>query len=385
MPKEDRSDWVAVEPEFQHGATTSAIKKATSAYQFFQKEVSASVRDEVVQKYGSFDIAKHGSMIRDKWNTLSDDEKAKYYTMQQNDYSRFAKETHLADIAALERKEKLRQERDTIMFDDDLDGNTKRTTRHKWDKVQRKKMKQMQAKVKKADGMEFNEDDDEEEEAGSWDGSDDSSTEKKKKAKASQPKRELTQKQIEHREKSRQEKNEKEAYIAERQFDLRKERTEQAKRRLDFLLKQSNIFSHFGNVKEDAAKFGSGTRSGTIPVQTKRKSENDEANEAGLDTSRRRVDDDDDDKDDEAMALAEADEHEATFLTQQPTTLGFGKMRDYQLEGLNWMIRLQENGVNGILADGMVIDINIAALCALKIRLTRFFPSSLMVSRNGSR
>jgi SWI/SNF-related matrix-associated actin-dependent regulator of chromatin subfamily A member 5 len=28
-------------------------------------------------------------------------------------------------------------------------------------------------------------------------------------------------------------------------------------------------------------------------------------------------------------------------------------MRQYQLEGLNWMIRLQENGVNGILADEM--------------------------------
>ncbi len=26
-------------------------------------------------------------------------------------------------------------------------------------------------------------------------------------------------------------------------------------------------------------------------------------------------------------------------------------MRGYQLEGLNWMVRLQENGVNGILAD----------------------------------
>ena len=49
--------------------------------------------------------------------------------------------------------------------------------------------------------------------------------------------------------------------------------------------------------------------------------------------------------------LAEADEHQATFLTSQPTTLGFGTMRPYQLEGLNWMIRLQENGVNGILAD----------------------------------
>ena len=28
-------------------------------------------------------------------------------------------------------------------------------------------------------------------------------------------------------------------------------------------------------------------------------------------------------------------------------------VRSYQLEGLNWMIRLQENGINGILADEM--------------------------------
>lgn len=27
--------------------------------------------------------------------------------------------------------------------------------------------------------------------------------------------------------------------------------------------------------------------------------------------------------------------------------------RDYQLEGLNWMVRLQDNGINGILADEM--------------------------------
>ncbi|RXI07072.1 hypothetical protein DVH24_026208 [Malus domestica] len=30
-----------------------------------------------------------------------------------------------------------------------------------------------------------------------------------------------------------------------------------------------------------------------------------------------------------------------------------GKMRDYQLAGLNWLIRLYENGINGILADEM--------------------------------
>jgi hypothetical protein len=27
--------------------------------------------------------------------------------------------------------------------------------------------------------------------------------------------------------------------------------------------------------------------------------------------------------------------------------------REYQLEGLNWMVRLMDNGINGILADEM--------------------------------
>lgn len=29
-------------------------------------------------------------------------------------------------------------------------------------------------------------------------------------------------------------------------------------------------------------------------------------------------------------------------------------MRDYQIRGLNWLISLQHNGINGILADEMV-------------------------------
>ena len=31
-----------------------------------------------------------------------------------------------------------------------------------------------------------------------------------------------------------------------------------------------------------------------------------------------------------------------------------GTMRDYQIEGLNWLIKLYDNGINGILADEMV-------------------------------
>lgn len=30
-----------------------------------------------------------------------------------------------------------------------------------------------------------------------------------------------------------------------------------------------------------------------------------------------------------------------------------GEMRDYQIVGLNWLIRIYENGLNGILADEM--------------------------------
>lgn len=39
-----------------------------------------------------------------------------------------------------------------------------------------------------------------------------------------------------------------------------------------------------------------------------------------------------------------------------------GEMRDYQIRGLNWMISLFENGINGILADEMVLKLTYAFL-----------------------
>lgn len=38
---------------------------------------------------------------------------------------------------------------------------------------------------------------------------------------------------------------------------------------------------------------------------------------------------------------------------ESPTYIKGGEMRDYQIRGLNWMISLYENGINGILADEM--------------------------------
>lgn len=36
-----------------------------------------------------------------------------------------------------------------------------------------------------------------------------------------------------------------------------------------------------------------------------------------------------------------------------------GEMRDYQVHGLNWLISLHQNGVNGILADEMGLGMDI--------------------------
>lgn len=40
-------------------------------------------------------------------------------------------------------------------------------------------------------------------------------------------------------------------------------------------------------------------------------------------------------------------------LTVQPSCLKNGTLREYQLEGLNWLVRLYNNGISGILADEM--------------------------------
>lgn len=55
----------------------------------------------------------------------------------------------------------------------------------------------------------------------------------------------------------------------------------------------------------------------------------------------------------DAQSIMEMDDARFTRITQQPKCIKFGTMKPYQLEGLNWMIRLHDSGVNGILADEM--------------------------------
>lgn len=343
MPKEDRSDWVAVAPEFaSYAGSEPKIKPAVSAFTFFQRDVSDQVKTEYMAAHEKFQVGEFSRLLREKWNELDEDRKEYYEDLARRDRMRFASESHAADVAALERRERLQKERDMLLLDNE--EGPQRSTRRQLARKERKRERQEQKKAARLvnpDDEEFVDEEDDES-SDSYEGesdSDDSKRAQKKKKPA--PPRQLSQKQIELREKKQKEKQEKEAVISERQEDVRKEKAQQAKRRLEFLLKQSNIFSHFGQVKQDQAKYGLSNKARQTDGPK------DQSTRGSTDGS---AQDDDD--------LEEADTHDATFLTSQPTTLGFGKMRQYQLEGLNWMIRLQENGVNGILADEVSFSVS---------------------------
>ncbi|KAH9113785.1 hypothetical protein AeMF1_012062 [Aphanomyces euteiches] len=107
----------------------------------------------------------------------------------------------------------------------------------------------------------------------------------------------------------------------ERQKDsLKEKKAEAAAARLKYLLSQSDIFKHFG-VKEP-------------PKDTKEKSKKKKSER---------------EEDDELLH----DKHDTVRLTVQPSVIKYGTMRQYQLEGLSWMVNLANQGINGILADEM--------------------------------
>uniref|UniRef100_A0A0D3G3A8 Chromatin-remodeling complex ATPase n=1 Tax=Oryza barthii TaxID=65489 RepID=A0A0D3G3A8_9ORYZ len=101
------------------------------------------------------------------------------------------------------------------------------------------------------------------------------------------------------------------------------------KGRLKYLLQQTEIFAHFakGNQSTEKKSRGRGRHASKMTEE----------------------------EEDEEYLKEEEDALDGaggTRLVSQPSCIK-GKMRDYQLAGLNWLIRLYENGINGILADEM--------------------------------
>ena len=410
----NRSDWVAVAPEFANVRSSEAnrpissdakdeedlpiVTAASTAYQFFQRENTTRIREQLLARGENADLAHLTKATSQAWKDLTESERAYYDDLASKDQMRFRQESHRRDVAVLERREKLRKEREEPVALQDGRRSTRGS--HKRDKKRAEKKNRNDSKERdsmnlkmansklslKSDSKRINKtikdsdldeltSDDSQESFSQEDDSNstssgsthyDSEGNRHFPAKKKRTTRPVSAAVAARREQARKTKDDTEAYISHRQGELRNERALQAKKRLDFLIQQSDIFRHFGQVKEDRAKFFQSRGDSTLSSSRHDPPLNLNTSDTGEDSTCGKATSDDGhirskvrrsnfsstvnmDEDE----LEQVDEHAATFLTSQPSTLGFGQMRPYQLEALNWMIRLQENGVNGILADEM--------------------------------
>jgi SWI/SNF-related matrix-associated actin-dependent regulator of chromatin subfamily A member 5 len=133
---------------------------------------------------------------------------------------------------------------------------------------------------------------------------------------------------------------------------------EGTKNRLAYLMKMSDIFAHFVKAPQDGAAAASSSSADDAAAAAAAEAEAEKAGKAEK-AGRRGKGRMSEKQEDELMMQAEGGDGKektddgGTRLTVQPKCIAFGKMRTYQLEGLNWLIKLHEHGINGILADEM--------------------------------
>ncbi|CAL4152713.1 unnamed protein product, partial [Meganyctiphanes norvegica] len=120
-------------------------------------------------------------------------------------------------------------------------------------------------------------------------------------------------------------------------------------KRFDYLLKQTEIFSHFMAGPRDK------TPSSPLkckPGRPNKKSDKEKGEKKTSATDHRhRMTEQEEDE--ELLADAGKSSKAVTRFDTNPKYIKNGELRDYQIRGLNWMIDLYENGINGILADEM--------------------------------
>ena len=295
----EKIEWgAAVEPEFT-GANASHVKeirRATTAFMYFSKDMHQKIRAELQaqgQPSGLGDVQQKLSAI---WRSMEPEKKMEYEEKEAEDKARYEKECEERDREVEEERERKRKERESTVLD------TRMRDRPTYEAPQ------APAKPR--------------------------------------PKKELSEEEKVLKRIAQEEKAAKQAHLDGQHAALAKTRAEQAEARLSYLLKQSDIFQHFGlKAGGDKDNKESSKDSGASGRRAKHRVDEDEGG---------------DDED---------EEREAHFLLQQPSIIKHGKLRAYQLEGLNWMIRLQDNGINGILADEMGLGKTLQSISVLAYNL----------------
>ncbi|KAI8096387.1 SNF2 family N-terminal domain-containing protein [Halteromyces radiatus] len=109
-------------------------------------------------------------------------------------------------------------------------------------------------------------------------------------------------------------------------------------KRYRYLLGQTDLFAHFLDLKSEKDE------AMQTVLEEKKLAKSEEGSKRRRKTEK---------EEDEELLKDEISTEPLTVFTESPAYVTGGKLREYQVQGLNWMISLFENGINGILADEM--------------------------------
>lgn len=124
--KENRSDWVAVEAQFQNSASqANQPVRAKSAFQFFQKKVMPEVKSKLTlaaaEKNEPLDLGGIMKEVSARWHQLSAVEREEFVELAAEDRKRYEEECRVRDQEVEDERKRKREE----MYGD-VDGKRER-------------------------------------------------------------------------------------------------------------------------------------------------------------------------------------------------------------------------------------------------------------------